>query len=182
MQQTQFRIPVNGISLAAIGVGDPAATPVVLLHGGGQTKRSWGSTADALGSSGWYAVAVDMRGHGESDWSSDGSYVLDAFVEDVVHVVDYLGAPPILVGASLGGNASLGALGAIPHLALGLVLVDVTPYFQPAGFEPNPRVHDGCHRIWIRFSRRGRRAPSRSTCLIVQPRRVTTSCAITCVR
>jgi pimeloyl-ACP methyl ester carboxylesterase len=134
MQEAHFRIPVNGITLAAVGLGDPAATPVVLLHGGGQTKHSWRHTAEALGSMGWYAVAVDMRGHGESDWSPDGNYGLDPFVEDVVRVVDYLGRPPVLVGASLGGCASLGALGAIPHLALGLVLVDVTPYFQPAGF------------------------------------------------
>jgi pimeloyl-ACP methyl ester carboxylesterase len=134
MQETHFRVPAKDLTLAAVGLGDSTATPVVLLHGGGQTKESWRQTAEALASSGWYAVAVDLRGHGDSGWSPDGSYVLDAFIDDVVRVVEFLGAPPVLVGASLGGNACLGALGAIPDLALGLVLVDVTPYFRPAGF------------------------------------------------
>jgi pimeloyl-ACP methyl ester carboxylesterase len=130
---TQLRIPARGVNLVADGFGDPTATPIVLLHGGGQTRHSWRGTGTRLEAGGWYGVSVDLRGHGESGWSPDGVYGLDRFVDDVVSVVEYLGRPPVLIGASLGGNASLGALGRIPELALGLVLVDVSPFLQPAG-------------------------------------------------
>jgi pimeloyl-ACP methyl ester carboxylesterase len=126
-------IPAGDVTLAADAYGDPADQPVVLLHGGGQTRYSWGSTAADLGSSGWYAVTVDLRGHGQSGWSPDGVYTLERFATDVVRIVDCLGTPPVLVGASLGGNSSLAAIGHRPELALGLVLVDVSPFLQPSG-------------------------------------------------
>jgi pimeloyl-ACP methyl ester carboxylesterase len=128
-----LKIPAGDVTLAADAFGDPADPPVVLLHGGGQTRHSWGATASDLGSAGWYAVTVDLRGHGESGWSPDHVYGLDRFSGDVVRVVEYLGRPPVLIGASLGGNAALAALGHYPELALGLVLVDVSPFLQPAG-------------------------------------------------
>ncbi|HEY1969336.1 MAG TPA: alpha/beta hydrolase [Pseudonocardia sp.] len=133
MPVSQLKIPANGVALAADGFGDPTATPVVLLHGGGQTRHSWRATAAGLEAAGWYALTVDLRGHGQSGWSPDGVYSLERFVDDVIKVVEHLGRPPVLIGASLGGNASLGALGHIPELALGLVLVDVSPFLQPDG-------------------------------------------------
>jgi len=128
-----LKIPAGEVTLAADAFGDPADPPVVLLHGGGQTRHSWGATASDLGSSGWYAITVDLRGHGQSDWSPDHVYGMDRFSADVVRIVEHLGRPPVLIGASLGGNASLAALGHYPELALGLVLVDVSPFLQPAG-------------------------------------------------
>jgi pimeloyl-ACP methyl ester carboxylesterase len=126
-------IPADDITMAADAFGDPADPPVVLLHGGGQTRHSWKSTAEDLGRQGWYALTVDLRGHGDSGWSTDGRYGLDRFAADVIRVADFLGRPPVLVGASLGGNASLAAIGGRPDLALGLVLVDVSPFLQPSG-------------------------------------------------
>jgi pimeloyl-ACP methyl ester carboxylesterase len=126
-------IPAGDVTLVADAFGSRVDTPVVLLHGGGQTRHSWGATAADLGSSGWYALTVDLRGHGESGWSPDQQYGLDRFAADVICIADHLGSPPVLVGASLGGNASLAAMGHSPELALGLVLVDVSPFLQPAG-------------------------------------------------
>ncbi|CAJ1580923.1 alpha/beta hydrolase [[Mycobacterium] wendilense] len=128
-----LEIPAGDVTMVADAYGDPADPPVVLLHGGGQTRHSWGSTAADLGSKGWYAVTVDLRGHGDSTWSPDGYYGLDRFAGDVIKVADYLGRPPVYVGASLGGNSSLAAISVRPDLALGLVLVDVSPFLQPAG-------------------------------------------------
>ncbi|GAA2401022.1 alpha/beta fold hydrolase [Actinomadura vinacea] len=131
---TTLRIDCDDkVTLVADAHGDPADPPVVLLHGGGQTRHSWRATARDLAGSGWYALAVDLRGHGESGWSPDGRYGLNKFAADVVRIADFLGRPPILVGASLGGNSSLAALGHHPELALGLVLVDVSPFLQPKG-------------------------------------------------
>jgi pimeloyl-ACP methyl ester carboxylesterase len=129
----QITIDAGDVSLRADAHGDPSATPVVLLHGGGQTRRSWGATAADLADKGWYALTIDLRGHGDSSWSPDHGYGLDRFAGDVAHVVQHLGRPPVLVGASLGGNAALAALGRRSDLAVGLVLVDVSPFLQPSG-------------------------------------------------
>jgi pimeloyl-ACP methyl ester carboxylesterase len=131
--QAAVTIPADDVTMAADAFGDPADPPVVLLHGGGQTRHSWKATAADLGGQGWYALTVDLRGHGDSGWSADGRYGLDRFAADVIRITDFLGRPPVLVGASLGGNASLAALGARSDLALGLVLVDVSPFLQPSG-------------------------------------------------
>lgn len=132
-QRETLEIPSGDVTLVADAYGDPADPPVVLLHGGGQTRHSWGATAADLGGQGWYSVTVDLRGHGDSSWSTDGYYGLDRFAHDVIRVADHLGRPPVYVGASLGGNASLAAISVRPDLALGLVLVDVSPFLQPTG-------------------------------------------------
>jgi non-heme chloroperoxidase len=108
---------------------------VLLLHGGGQTRRSWGRTAQRLASDGWTALALDARGHGDSEWHPQQDYSLDGFVADLVAVAATLDAPPVLVGASLGGIVSLAAIGEHPGLARGLVLVDVVVQVEPAGVE-----------------------------------------------
>ncbi|MGH7818433.1 MAG: alpha/beta fold hydrolase, partial [Candidatus Binatia bacterium] len=89
--------------IAADGFGDPAAPPVLLLPGGGQTRHAWGDTGRVLGERGWYALACDLRGHGDSDWPADADYSTEAFVGDLESVVRQLGGPAVLVGASLGG-------------------------------------------------------------------------------
>jgi peroxiredoxin len=121
--------------LAADAAGDPDDPPVLLLHGGGQTRHSWGTTLGAVADKGWRAYAVDLRGHGESDWAADGDYTLDAFAGDVLAIARQLAAPPALVGASLGGIASLAAIGehTDERVARALVLVDVAPRMEEAG-------------------------------------------------
>lgn len=124
----------GGVSLAADVYGDDDARPVVLLHGGGQTRHAWGRTAETLGQRGWRALTVDLRGHGDSDWSPDGRYTLEAFAEDIVAVARTLPTPPALVGASLGGVASMTAVAeSEAEIAAALVLVDVAPRLEPEG-------------------------------------------------
>jgi pimeloyl-ACP methyl ester carboxylesterase len=75
-----------------------------------------------------------MRGHGESDWAPDGDYSFAAFVADLAAVVQQLGRPPVLVGASLGGITALMAEGAATgEFSKGLVLVDITSHTNPSG-------------------------------------------------
>jgi pimeloyl-ACP methyl ester carboxylesterase len=125
----------DGNRLAADVSGPEDGPPVVLLHGGGQTRHSWGTTQAALGGRGWRAYSVDLRGHGESAWAADGDYSLDAFAGDVLAVAAALSRPPALVGASLGGVASLAAAGEHPDAgaARALVLVDVAPRTEASG-------------------------------------------------
>jgi pimeloyl-ACP methyl ester carboxylesterase len=125
---------VGGIRLTADVVGDPDDPPVLFLHGGGQTRHSWRGTAQIVAQHGWRAYTLDLRGHGDSEWSATGDYGMDAFADDVETIVRGLGRPPALVGASLGGLASLLALGEHPDLAaLALILVDVAPHVEEAG-------------------------------------------------
>src|SRR4029077_7284137 len=100
----------DGNRLAADVAGDPGNPPVMLFHGGGQTRHSWGTTMHVLADEGWRAYSVDLRGHGDSDWAQDGDYTLDAFSGDVVSIAGSLSRSPALVGASLGGLTSMVAI------------------------------------------------------------------------
>lgn len=87
-----------------------------------------------LGAAGYHAVALDARGHGDSQWAADGEYGRDIMVDDLVAVVEQLDAgPPILVGASMGGNTSLAAIGEGRVQARALVLVDIAPRIKSEG-------------------------------------------------
>jgi pimeloyl-ACP methyl ester carboxylesterase len=107
---------------------------VILAHGGGQTRTAWGKAAAALAEAGWQVVSLDLRGHGESEWSPSGSYRIEDFANDLLCVADQLGDRPALVGASLGGLAGLVAEGEQrPGSFASLTLVDITPTLEPAG-------------------------------------------------
>jgi pimeloyl-ACP methyl ester carboxylesterase len=126
----------HGVELAADIAGRWGDPLVVLLHGGGQTRYSWGAAAVALAERGFLAVSVDLRGHGESDWSPDGRYNIDLYADDLRAVVDQLGRPVALVGASLGGLTSITAAGEDPVASCtAIVLVDVTPRMKASGKE-----------------------------------------------
>ncbi len=129
-----------GVRVAADITGPTDGAPVILLHGGGQTRFSWHHTAGVLASHGRRVYNVDLRGHGESDWAPNADYALDAFAADVRAVAaiarqrDPQHRPPALVGASLGGVSSLAAIGESDDVvASALVLVDVAPHIERSG-------------------------------------------------
>lgn len=133
--QRRFRMD-DGVELVADSWGAPDHVPAMLLHGGGQTRHAWKRTAALLASRGYNAIAVDLRGHGDSGWSPSGDYAVDRFASDVRQVASALPRKPVLIGASLGGIASLVAAGeASAEIAAALVLVDVTPRVDPAGVD-----------------------------------------------
>ena len=116
------------LALAADRFGPSDGSPVILLHGGGQTRHAWGATARMLAERGYHVLALDLRGHGDSAWSEALDYGLSAFRDDVVEVLEGFDSPAVVIGASLGGIAGLLAAGeAAPHKVRALVLVDITP-------------------------------------------------------
>jgi len=137
MQPTRLEFQgAAGIRLVADAYGAPGAPGVLLLHGGGQTRHAWRRTARALAKHGFYAVALDLRGHGESDWVHDGVYRHADGGEDVRRVIASFAAPPIVVGASLGGMVALSIEGVYaPGSTSGIVLVDVAHDAVPEGIE-----------------------------------------------
>jgi pimeloyl-ACP methyl ester carboxylesterase len=124
-------VGAGGARLAADIYG--SGPPVLLLHGGGQTRGSWRRAARQLAEDGYQAITIDSRGHGESDWAPNG-YSLQLFAEDLVYVMEQVGGSPALIGASLGGLTALVALGRDdPPPSSALVLVDIATKTKAAG-------------------------------------------------
>ena len=117
-------VDLGGQSLSVVGWPGPAAsaTPVVLLPGTGSTARSWEAVATSVGAS-RTVLAVDLRGHGESDWP--GSYSIALRAQDVAALLERRGGLVDLVGHSLGGLVGLRVAAAHPALVRRLVLEDV---------------------------------------------------------
>ena len=127
---------VGGVRIAGDSWGDPAGPLVLLQHGGGQTRHAWKGAGEILGAAGYYAIAFDARGHGDSDWAPDGLYGQDVMVEDLKYVVAALGnRRPVLVGASMGGGTSLVAIGEDHVDATALVMVDIAPRIETKGID-----------------------------------------------
>ena len=123
-------------TLVADAWGPDDSPPVLLLHGGGQTRHAWGGTARALAERGFRAIALDMRGHGDSEWPERGNYQIETYVADLIQVCAQIGARPAVVGASLGGITSLLTVqGTESELFSSLTLVDVTPRLESRGVE-----------------------------------------------
>ncbi|MGD0026748.1 MAG: alpha/beta hydrolase [Xanthobacteraceae bacterium] len=121
-----------------------SGSPVLLLHGGGQTRHAWRATAEQVARNGSTAYALDQRGHGDSEWVANGAYTFSDYAADVKAVVAELtrrsGVKPIVVGASLGGIAALLAEGESERSGgagtfSALVLVDITPRVDTTGVD-----------------------------------------------
>ncbi len=134
LSRTQ-RLPTSDdIALATehFGIGAPR---VVFAHGFGQTREAWTSCATATAAAGWACLTYDARGHGDSDWLESGDYAVDQLTTDLQRVCGHTGAPPVVVGASMGGLVGIALAGTDPESCRALVLVDITPRWEPAGVE-----------------------------------------------
>src|SRR5262249_50767246 len=122
---------------------DPGAckrASVLMLHGGGQNRFSWKNTGQVLADEGFHVVALDSRGHGDSDRSPDATYTVDALCADTLRVLEQIGRPVILIGASMGGMTGiLAADAAGPEKVTKLVLVHLVPRYEKSG---SPRIRD----------------------------------------
>lgn len=132
-------VGANGVELVADAYGDPQHPPVLLLHGGGQTRHSWGGTAQKLATQRFYAVSADLRGHGDSDWDPDGNYTFAMFQADTEAWCDLLNRPA-LVGASMGGMAGLWTEGTraaegLTPATRALVMVDIAHRSEVEGVD-----------------------------------------------
>ena len=133
MHSESIRIPVApGVEIAADLAGRKGAPTVILGHGGGQTRHSWDKADRQLADAGYFAINYDLRGHGDSGWSSDGDYSLETRADDLAAVAAIGSRPFALVGASLGGiTAMVAASRGLDPAAL--VLVDIVPKMSPRG-------------------------------------------------
>jgi pimeloyl-ACP methyl ester carboxylesterase len=123
------------------GAPSAAGRPsILMLHGGGQNRFSWKNTGQILAEEGFHVVALDSRGHGDSDRAPDANYTVDVLCADTLAVIDQIGRPVILIGASMGGmTGMLVADMAGPEKVTKLVLVDVVPRYDKDG---SARIRD----------------------------------------
>ena len=143
-QTVQFN-GVDGVTLVADewnrgSAADTAAPTIVMLHGGGQNRHSWHKTGQILADRGYHVVALDTRGHGDSDRAPNADYALETLAGDALAVIEAIGRPVALIGASMGGlTGLLVADQAGPQRVTKLVLVDVVPRYEKDG---SARIRD----------------------------------------
>jgi pimeloyl-ACP methyl ester carboxylesterase len=113
--------------------GAPDAQPIVLLHGGHQSAHSWDLVSLHLADR-FRVLALDQRGHGDSEWSRDANYSNHEMSLDAEAFMDALELEkPILMGHSMGGRNSLLLTKRDPSRLRGLVVVDVGPEISDEG-------------------------------------------------
>lgn len=112
--------------------GNPENPPLLLVHGGRDHAHNWDWTAQALRDD-WHVIALDHRGHGDSEWVSDGNYQAADMVYDVAQLVHQLDLAPVtIVAHSLGANVCTRYAGIFPEMVRKLVAIE--------GLGPSPKV------------------------------------------
>jgi len=120
------------------GEGSPE---LVLVHGGAQNAHTWDTVALALGCS---LYAVDLPGHGQSDWRDDHAYWPSNLADDIaIAIAEIAPAAKGVVGMSLGGMTSLALAHSHPQLVPELMIIDVTPGTDAVKAEPIIAFIDG---------------------------------------
>lgn len=122
-----YRVTVGGLSLHALEWGRPGQPSVLLLHGGSAHAHWFDAVAHRLAET-RHVVALDQRGHGESDWARPAAYASEDFVGDIALVLDALGwRTAALVGHSMGGHNAIVCAAWRPDRVRQLVVVDSRP-------------------------------------------------------
>jgi pimeloyl-ACP methyl ester carboxylesterase len=144
---TRSFLTPTGLALCGDVGGDEGAATVVLMHGGGQTRRSWHGAAREFVAAGYRVINLDARGHGDSDWPEDGRYSLEVLAGDVRAVLGPPAGAVALVGASMGGVTALhlAASGDAPDV-VAIIMVDIVPRVEQEGsdrIQAFMRAHPG---------------------------------------
>jgi pimeloyl-ACP methyl ester carboxylesterase len=130
-------VDVGGVKLAYRVAGDPAASPMLLLHALGEDERDWHTVLPRLAET-YRVYALDMRGHGASDFP--GQYSFELMRDDVLGFLDAVGVNRcVLIGHSMGGTVSFLVAEEAPHRFTHLILEDTPP--------PKPGASKRPHRV-----------------------------------
>lgn len=136
-------VTANGLKLSYQEWGSPSRPPLLLVHGFGVSGHMFDEFAERAQDR-YRLIAVDQRGHGDSDWSAEGDYSRDAFVADIEAFRAALGLDRfVLVGHSMGGMNAVAYAARYPHRVRALVLVDIGPEAAKEGAENIARFTRG---------------------------------------
>jgi pimeloyl-ACP methyl ester carboxylesterase len=113
--------------------GEPGRPQILLLHGGNQSCHSWDLVSLHLADR-YHVFALDQRGHGDSEWSREIDYTIEAMVDDAAAFIDDQQLrDPIVFGHSMGGRVALTLALRHAGIASALVIVDVGPELTDEG-------------------------------------------------
>jgi esterase len=133
------RVAANGLSFRYLDWGNKEQRPILFLHGGALTAHTWDLCCLALRDD-YHCMALDQRGHGDSDWAPDADYSLSAQREDVKGFTEAIGLDQfVLVGMSMGAINGLAYAIAYPETLSALVLIDAGPDVRRRG---SSRIRD----------------------------------------
>jgi len=126
-------LTVNGLNLHYLDWGNTGKPPVLFIHGYAQNAHTWDFSALALRGN-YHVIAIDLRGHGDSEWSTQNDYSIDAYMSDVEGVIRFLGLHSVtIVGLSLGGTIAYSYAALNPGKVDRLVVVDTGPELNTRG-------------------------------------------------
>ena len=126
-------VQANGMNFHYLEWGDSSKPTVVMLHGVSQQAHSWDFISLAL-SPDYHILAVDQRGHGDTDWAGDGTYTLDSMQDDIDGLIGALDLTDFnLMGHSMGGRNSFIWASRHPETLRSLTIVDTGPETQRRG-------------------------------------------------
>lgn len=124
-------LKVGNLRLHYLDWGNKDGPPLVFLHGGALTAHTWDVVCLALRDQ-YHCLALDARGHGDSDWADDYSH--ERHCEDITGFIGQLGiVRTVMVGQSMGGLNSIVYAGRGGQRLSGLVIVDVGPELNLGG-------------------------------------------------
>lgn len=133
MLPREDKVAVGGLKFNYLDWGKKGLPPIVFLHGGALTAHTWDLCCLVLREE-FHCLALDQRGHGESEWAPDGNYSLASQREDIRGFVEALALEkPILVGQSLGAINALAFATEYPESLTALVMIDAGPTTRRAG-------------------------------------------------
>lgn len=127
MKQRRFK--ANGLRLACLDYGGEGKPPILFLHGGSANAHWWDFVAPAF-TDRFHALALDQRGHGDSESPIEWAYATGHYVSDLEEIVDTWGlGAPVLVGHSMGGHNALVYATRHPDKLRAVVVVDMSPHY-----------------------------------------------------
>jgi len=128
-------VTVGNLKIHYLEWGDDSAPVILMLHGFGVSGHMFDEFAERMQDR-YHLIAVDQRGHGDSEWSAEGDYSREAFVRDIEGLQAALGLERFsLVGHSMGGLNAVAYTVANPPRVRALVLVDVGPESAKEGVD-----------------------------------------------
>ena len=133
------RVETNGLRFRYLDWGTEGKRPILFLHGGALTAHTWDLCCLALRDD-YHCLALDQRGHGDSDWAPDANYSIAAQREDVKGFAEAVGLDDfVLVGMSMGAINGLAYAIEHPETLSALVLIDAGPNVRRPG---SSRIRD----------------------------------------